>query len=246
VFPLIDSLVKNNTEFPGGHLTKVARSLSFKLTARNIANGWGTFETSDSALTIDVINTGVPFRIIYPNLDTVTWEANTQETVTWDKAQTDVAPIQCSLVNIYLSLDGGFTYPDTLAENVPNTGSALINVPNINTHKARVKVKGAGNIFFDLSNQDFSITGAVGIKETHLKESVTIFPNPATNELNIKSAASDKIKLLLYNAIGQKIWSGDLEKEQIIHTEVFPRGLYLLHLENERTGATITRKIILK
>lgn len=50
------------------------------------------------------------------------------------------------------------SYPYTLLEGVPNTGSAFVTVPDAVTDRARIRVEAAENIFFDLSDADFTIT----------------------------------------------------------------------------------------
>ena len=76
----------------------------------------------------------------------------------WDVAGTDIGPINTPNVDILLSTDGGFTYPVALALEVPNTGSYTFTVPNIpETSQARMMIKGSGNVFFDINNQNFSI-----------------------------------------------------------------------------------------
>ncbi len=60
-------------------------------------------------------------------------------------------------MDFLLSLDGGLTLPTTLASNVPNNGSAFVTIPDTPTTTARIKVEGAGNIFFDISDGNFSI-----------------------------------------------------------------------------------------
>ena len=82
------------------------------------------------------------------------------ETVTWNVAGTDDAPISCANVDILLSYDGGFTYPATLASDVPNDGSHNITVPAGTTIQARVMVICSDNIFFDISNNNFTIEEA--------------------------------------------------------------------------------------
>jgi subtilisin-like proprotein convertase family protein len=44
-----------------------------------------------------------------------------------------------------------------LASNVPNTGLSAVVLPNLNSTQARIKVQGNGNIFFDISDADFTI-----------------------------------------------------------------------------------------
>jgi hypothetical protein len=82
------------------------------------------------------------------------------QTVQWNVANTNTAPVNCPLVNIKLSTDGGFTYPVTILSNVPNDGSQDIVVPNNPGSTARIKIESVGNVFFDISNANFTICTA--------------------------------------------------------------------------------------
>ena len=113
---------------------------------------------------VQIVNTGAAFAITSPNTGT-TWVANTTKTVTWNVAGTTAAPINAATVNITLSLDGGLTYPITLASGVPNNGSANVTVPNNFTATARVRVQPTNNIFFDISNVNFNIAPTVGASQ---------------------------------------------------------------------------------
>ena len=92
----------------------------------------------------------------YPN-GSESWSSGSTQTITWNVANTDKAPINATYVDIHLSTDGGQTFPIALANAVPNDGSHDIGVPGVSTNNARVRVSASGNIFFDLSNQDFYI-----------------------------------------------------------------------------------------
>jgi hypothetical protein len=65
------------------------------------------------------------------------------------------------LVTISLSTDGGLTFPTTLLAATANIGTAPVVLPNVTTTMARIKVAAVGNIFFDISNKNFTITSSV-------------------------------------------------------------------------------------
>jgi subtilisin-like proprotein convertase family protein len=164
VFPKISDIV-NNTTTIGEILPSYARILKFKVTARdNRVNGGGV-NRIDNNVNVNVINTGAAFTVTAPNT-AITWASGASAAVTWNVSSTNIAPISCANVNILLSTDGGFTYPITLLLNTPNDGSENITVPGNVTSTARVKVEGAGNIFFDISNVNFNIIAGGGVLTT--------------------------------------------------------------------------------
>jgi hypothetical protein len=160
-FPRISDLV-NNTTVIGERLPTVTRSLNFRCTARDEHSGTvGVIGGVDYSSTVNmsVTSTAGPFVVQAPNT-AVTWVGGAAQTVTWDVANTTAAPVSCALVNIRLSLDGGLTYPTTLATGVPNNGSAIVIAPSPTTAQtqARIMVEAADNYFFDISNANFTIT----------------------------------------------------------------------------------------
>jgi len=154
-FPQISDVVANNLTPTWEVVPSVARKLNFSLTVRDNKAGGG--QTSDDLMVVTVSGTAGPFTISAPNT-AVTWNVGASQTVTWNVASTNVAPVNCANVNILLSTDGGFTYPITLVANTPNDGSQAITVPNNVTTTARVKVEAVGNIFYDISNVNFTIS----------------------------------------------------------------------------------------
>ena len=127
-------------------------ALHMRFTARD---GIGGSNFADTTLVL--ANTAGPFRVTSPNT-AVSLPGSSTQTVTWDVANTDVAPVGTSDVKISLSVDSGHTYPYVLAARTPNTGSASVVLPMVGTTHARVKIEAVGNVFFDVSNADFAIT----------------------------------------------------------------------------------------
>lgn len=154
-FPKLSDIL-NTTTTIGEILPSYARSLFFRVTARDNRTGGGGVFHIDDTVKVTVVNTTNPFAVTSPNTN-VTWFTGSTATVTWNVSSTNASPISCANVDIFLSTDGGNTFPITLASGTPNDGSETITVPLNISSTARVKVKGAGNIFFDISNVNFSI-----------------------------------------------------------------------------------------
>lgn len=152
-FPALPEILLNNNP-TWERLPGVARSLNFRVTARDNNPAGGC--TGEDNVLITVAGTAGPFLVTEPNSN-VLWYVGENKTVTWNVANTTAGPVNCSQVRILLSTDGGYNYPVVLADGVPNNGSASITVPNNTSNTCRIKVEGVGNIFFDLSNQNFRI-----------------------------------------------------------------------------------------
>ena len=126
-------------------------SLNFKMTARD---GRGGVNSATTQLVL--APAAGPFLVTWPNA-AQTLNSGTAYNVTWSVAGTDAAPVSTSQVKISLSTDGGNTFPHVLAASTPNDGSASVTLPVLASDKARVKVEAIDNVFFDVSNADFSI-----------------------------------------------------------------------------------------
>ncbi len=156
-FPRINTIITNQNN-KSEVLPTYSRDLTFALVARDNRPGGGgihfdtlSFRSTDQA---------GPFKVVSPNANTVTWHVGEYQTVTWEVANTDKSPVNCKLVNIRLSVNGGSKWPIMLAENLPNNGKACVLVPNNIGPLARIRVEAADNVFFDISNQNFKILAA--------------------------------------------------------------------------------------
>jgi hypothetical protein len=155
--PQISDVVANNLTPTWEVIPSVARTLNFALTVRDNKAGGG--QNADDLMRVTVNGTAGPFVVTAPNT-AISWTVGSSQTVTWNVAGTNAAPISTTNVNILLSTDGGFTYPVTLLSNTPNDGTEAITVPNNLTTTARIKVEAVGNIYYDISNANFTITNS--------------------------------------------------------------------------------------
>lgn len=149
-FPKLNDIL-NGTSTYGEILPNYTRSMSFRLTARDTKGGLHHQEVQHN-----VDGNSGPFKILSPNTSS-TKTGNSVMNISWDVANTNNAPVSCSLVDILLSTDGGQNFNQVLLSGTPNDGSASITLPNINTNRARIKLQANGNIFFDINDANFSI-----------------------------------------------------------------------------------------
>lgn len=131
------------------------RTLQFRCTVRDNNPALGCTDEAD--VSVHVRSSAGPFRVTYPNLPNLIWPIGSEQTITWTVNNTDGPEINCQNVDIFLSVDGGNSYTISLAEQVPNVGSYTLQTPNLPSTKARIMVKSANNIFYDVSNANFTI-----------------------------------------------------------------------------------------
>lgn len=249
VFPSYEKLAQNQYSSIGMRLPMVTRDLTFKVTARSIAtDGFGTHNIIDSVVKLKAIAPG-GFRVTAPSTN-VTWEPGQNYNVGWNVANTMTPSdsIMAGFVNIYLSLDGGLSFPLIMATNVPNNGSYNIQAPDLYTTQARIKVKAVGNVFFDVSHTNFKVNGnPVSVRGVDFSSNIDVYPNPASSELNvaIKGQTGD-YNLVLLNALGQEVWKGTIKNNLTIPVANLSRGLYFLHIQDIKAGKYGTKQVSLQ
>jgi len=170
-FPRLSTILTGATSNLGEYLPSTAQTLNFRLTARdNRMSGGGVHYAGNQV----IIAASGPFAVTYPNATGITWASGSTQTVTWSVNSTNTAPVNCANVNILLSTDGGNTFPTVILSNTPNDGTQAITVPSYATNRTtcRIKIEAVGNIFFDINDNNFTITAttspiaAVAITQT--------------------------------------------------------------------------------
>jgi hypothetical protein len=157
-FPkLVDVL--SNTSSNGESLPTTNRELNFRLMVLDNEGG-----VSFDEVKLTVVDTSQAFALTSPTLND-TWATSTN-TLSWQVADTNNTPINCSAVDVLLSKDGGENFDITLAGGVANNGSNDISIEpfcanDINTTQARIKLACNNNIFFAVNEGAFNINKAL-------------------------------------------------------------------------------------
>jgi subtilisin-like proprotein convertase family protein len=163
VFPAVVSPIRTIPQIPtllnpttnpsiGELLPQVSRTQKWRVSVRDNRAGAGGVAFAD--MNLNVIGFAGPFQVTAPNggqtLRGVT-------TVTWNAANTNIPPINTQNVRITLSTDGGQTFPTELLASTPNTGSAQVVLPNRQSIQSRIRVQAEDNIYFDISDANFTV-----------------------------------------------------------------------------------------
>jgi len=207
-------------------LSTKTRTYKFRVTVRDNSENGGCTEYQD--VTLSATESAGPFVVTYPNLASVIWTGLTTPTVTWNVANTDVAPVSCENVKISLSVDGGLTFT-TLIESTPNDGSEEITVPNVNTTKAVVLISSENETFFDISDRLFKIVASELGTENLTAAHFSLYPNPSNGLITVNFNTFDYISgFRIYNASGKLVMeeTKNISSDAVIDISRLDNGIY--------------------
>ena len=150
-FPRLSDILNGFPTF-GESLPVTTRTMNFRVTARDDRfNGGGI---NSAATQVNVRADSGPFIVTQP-ASGANWIIGTTRTITWNIANTNSSPINCNSVRIFMSVNGGSSFPIVLADDTPNDGSETlmlpVAVPTSGGVSARIKVVAKGNVFFNIS-----------------------------------------------------------------------------------------------
>lgn len=238
--PRLDELRKGNGEATWEVIADVAREYNFRLIVKDNHALGSCNDHKDITVNVDG-NTG-PFVVAYPNAFGITWYQGSPETILWDVAGTDGAPINCAEVDILMSTDNGLTYPDVLATNVPNSGSFDYTVTADPTLFARIMVVCSDQRFFNISNSAFEISAdsppPVSVQEQENNQ-FKIYPNPSKETLNVFLKDVKDTELSILDLTGKVVYNTVLKNQKnSIDVSGFITGMYFVQLKNDSSHST--------
>lgn len=246
--PALATVLAGNTQSTWEVVPSVGRTMSFRYTVRDNVAGGAATASDNMVVTFDAASG--PFVVTSQSTPT-TWTIGNTETVSWDVAGTDVAPVNSPNVDIWFSTDGGQTYPVPVALGVPNNGSAVVNVPNLNTTTGRLMVISSNNIFYDLNDATITVDGTVGVEDFAF-ENFSVYPNPSNGTFNITFTpdSNGKIEISLYDLRGRAINNYTFDDASASSTfnkqleySYIDSGMYFLVVKN---GNKVSTKKIIK
>ncbi len=162
-FPRLSTLISGGTDI-GETLPTTSRTLRFRMTVRDGNSGIG-----DDDVNVVVDPTLGPFQITGGVLNSSgNLAGGSAQTLIWDpkNTETDCPTVSVSLLSIsadgttYCDVADDALLGDTGASGISNIGSASVTLPIAQIARARVMLSCDNNVFFALSDNDFSVTAA--------------------------------------------------------------------------------------
>lgn len=162
-FPGLSNYLRGSSS-PSEVIPTYTRSFKFMATVRDNATASGYARWKQMQFNVNA--TAGPFKVNTPAAGE-TWKQGDYREVTWDVANTDMAPVNCKKVNIYLwETNTNSALPPianayTLAVCVDNDGSHFVSIPEVTAKSTyRIVVEAADNIFFNVNPGNFTIAVA--------------------------------------------------------------------------------------
>lgn len=210
--------VLSGTVDPYEALPAVDRALRFRLTVRDNHAGTGGHAWDETMITVS----GPPFAVTSPN-GGETKASDEIFPVTWTVGGGSVAPT----VDILLSPDGGANWT-LLAANVPNDGDQPVSWHAAVTSTAcRIRVAAVGNVFYDVSDADFAITGTTtGVPPLPATSAQFVLmpptPSPSRGAITVEFqlARPARLDLAVYSLQGKRL--------RVLSSAAWPTGHYRL------------------
>ena len=169
-------------------IPSLERQMDFRLTVRDNEGG---VNSDDVVINVTQTNALYPsFSLSEPSIGSES--LGSTATVKWNVAETNVAPISTGNVDFYLSTDGGVSFSTSPFTSKPNNGYARVTFPSgIQTSSARLMIRGQNNIFYDVSDADFTLdSDASATPETPTPVPWSLIPTSGGSEVYFGEGAA--------------------------------------------------------
>jgi len=96
----------------------------------------------------------------------------------------------------------------------------------------------------DGSASPMDLNSSVGVSSEEKVLGVTIFPNPAVNNVTINTYSDEMSSIIFYNLIGEKVITTSVKGMIQVDVSSFPKGIYLVEVKNKKE--TLVKKLYIK
>jgi len=130
-----------------------------------------------------------------------------------------------------------------------NNAATIVTIPVTQTSTPATIVSSGGNVgtisFAVSSGSDFAtLCTSVGIEEPSRENNFSLFPNPASSQLNFSFPETGNYFLTIKNVLGETILVKSVsEKEFSVDVKDFPAGIYFVTV-TDRKKNMVTRKFV--
>ena len=196
-----------------------ATMTKFRLTVRDNRGA-----NTQTAYTTQNINVGPAAAF---TVNTTSLLPGQNNNIVWTVSGTTAAPYNVANVKIDYTTDAtGATGWVTLSESTPNSGSTNVFIPESLSNKTiYLRVSAIGNVFYAAKK---ATVGQLSVSDIS-RSSVTLYPNPAKDILNIRSG-SENSSYELVNMAGQLVGKG-LVGNGNINVSKLTKGVYFINIE---------------
>jgi hypothetical protein len=136
-------------------------------------------------------------------------------------------------------IDNTFTEWQPFSNNLPNV---IVNELEINEVNNKIYAGTYGRGLWASSTFDPTLSN----KEFEL-DAISIFPNPASSEINLKWNKSNDVNIKVFNSLGKLLYSEfnqNLSNGFKIDTNNYSTGLYFVRVNN--SNGVLTKKIVIE
>ena len=244
--PKLATVLSGQTQSTWEVVPSVSRTMKFRYSVRDNEAGGASSASDDMTVTVD--GDSGPFLVTSQDTPT-TWTPQSSETITWEVAGTESAPVNSPNVDILFSTDGGQNFDVIIAEGIPNIGSADILAPNLNTTTGRLMIISSNNIFYDINGGIITVEGELNINESTF-ENFAVWPNPSNGSINLSlnPSSNGNIQVSLYDIKGSRVYTEEFKSngnifEQSIDFNTLNAGMYFIKVSSD--GINKTNKLII-
>ncbi|MEP7171154.1 MAG: T9SS type A sorting domain-containing protein, partial [Bacteroidota bacterium] len=175
---------------------------------------------------------GLGERLLLPNGTTFTYNVGTNTWTTYEITLSQMNTVAGGRVGVRLKQLGTSTWT-VVASNL-NAGIDTTVASKLNPllwNMLYIHYEGSFGELDNIRITKITPSSTTGISSQNIENSILIYPNPATNELTVKSDNNQQSEFKLYDITSRKLLSKTFNNSTKINLEQLTKGVYLYEVE---------------